>query len=147
MAFSLNKAQLIGVLGRDAETSFTTSNLAITKFSIATTHSRKTKDGNWENLTTWHNVTAFGLNDFTKDQLKKGAKVYVEGRIDHQSYEKDGQTKYFTSIVVNGFDGIIPLDKKEGYSSSSSNSNDGSFTESAPAPDSGGDDSADDLPF
>ena len=141
MAFSLNKAQLIGQLGRDAETSFTTSNLAITKFSVATTHSRKTKDGNWENLTTWHNVTAFGLNDFLKDQLKKGAKVYVEGRIDHQQYEKDGQTKYFTSIICD-FNGIIPLDKRDGTQSSG-----GSFTESAPMPDSKNDDSNDDLPF
>lgn len=141
MAFSLNKAQLIGQLGRDAETSFTTSNLAITKFSVATTHSRKTKDGNWENLTTWHNVTAFGLNDFLKDQLKKGAKFYVEGRIDHQQYEKDGQTKYFTSIISD-FNGIIPLDKR-GESQASSG---GSFTESAPAP-SGSNDTVDDLPF
>jgi single-strand DNA-binding protein len=144
MAFSLNKAQLIGVLGRDAETSFTTSNLAITKFSIATTHSRKTKDGNWENETTWHNITAFGLNDFLKDQLKKGKKFYIEGRIDHNSYEKDGQTKYFTSIITD-FNGIIPLDKKDDYSGSSSSG--GSFTQSAPAPDSQSDESADDLPF
>lgn len=112
MAFSLNKAQLIGQLGQDAETSFTTSNLSVTKFSIATTHSKKDSSGNWENLTTWHNVTAFGLNDFLKDQLKKGRKFYIEGRIDHNSYEKDGQTKYFTSIICD-FNGIIPLDKKE----------------------------------
>ena len=110
MGFSLNKAQLIGQLGQDATTSFTTTNLSVTKFSIATTHSRKTKDGNWENETTWHNVTAFGLNDFLKDQLKKGRKFYIEGRIDHQTYEKDGQTKYFTSIICD-FNGIIPLDK------------------------------------
>jgi len=145
MAFSLNKAQLIGNLGKDAETSFTTSNLSVTKFTVATTHSRKTKDGNWENLTTWHNITAFGLNDFTKDKLKKGAKVYIEGRIEHQSYEKDGQTKYYTSILVNNFDGIIPLDKRDD-SSSGSSSDGGSFTESAPAPESK-DGTADDLPF
>ena len=112
MAFSLNKAQLIGQLGKDAETTFTSSNLAITKFSIATTHSKKGQDGNWENITTWHNITAFGLNDYLKDQLIKGKKFYIEGRIDHQSYEKDGQTKYFTSIICD-FNGIIPLDKKE----------------------------------
>ncbi len=145
MAFSLNKAQLIGQLGRDAETSFTTSNLSITKFSVATTHSRKTKDGNWENLTTWHNVTAFGLNDFLKDQLKKGAKVYVEGRIDHQQYEKDGQTKYYTTIISD-FNGIIPLDKRDGSQGGYSSGNSGgSFTESAPKP--AGDDPVDDLPF
>ncbi len=103
---------LIGVLGKDAETTFTTSNVAVTKFSVATTHSKK-KGETWENITTWHNCTAFSLNDFTTDKLKKGAKVYVEGRIDHQTYEKDGQTKHFTQIIVNGFDGIIILDKKD----------------------------------
>ncbi|MCF6270817.1 MAG: single-stranded DNA-binding protein [Melioribacteraceae bacterium] len=144
MAFSLNKAQLIGNLGKDAETSFTTSNLSVTKFTLATTHSRKTKDGNWENLTTWHNITAFGLNDFLKDQLKKGKKFYIEGRIDHNSYEKDGQTKYFTSILCD-FNGIIPLERKDDYSSGSS-SDSGTFTESAPAPASN-ESTADDLPF
>ncbi|PIQ09337.1 MAG: single-stranded DNA-binding protein [Ignavibacteriales bacterium CG18_big_fil_WC_8_21_14_2_50_31_20] len=142
MAFSLNKAQLIGIIGRDAETSFTTSNLAVTKFSMATTHSRKTKDGNWENETTWHNITAFGLNDFLKDKLKKGAKVYVEGRIDHNSYEKDGQTKYFTSIITD-FNGIIPLDKKDDTGESSHGA---SFTESASAP-KDENNAEDDLPF
>jgi single-strand DNA-binding protein len=109
MSFSLNRASLIGVLGKDAETTFTTSNVAVTKFSVATTHSKKSKDGNWENLTTWHNVTAFELNDYTLGQLKKGAKVYVEGRIDNQTYEKDGKKKYFSQIVTSGFDGIITL--------------------------------------
>jgi len=144
MAFSLNKAQLIGIIGRDAETSFTTSNLSVTKFSVATSHSKKTKDGGWEEVTTWHNVTAFGLNDFIKDQLKKGKKVYVEGRIDHQSYEKDGQTKYFTSIITD-FNGIIPLDRRDDHSGSAA-SNSGSFSESAPVQD-GNANSDDDLPF
>ncbi len=146
MEFALNKAQLIGNLGRDAETSFTTSNISVTKFSIATTHSRKSKDGNWETITTWHNIVAFGLNDFLKNQLKKGKKFYIEGRIDHNSYEKDGQTKYYTSIICD-FNGIIPLDKKDDYSSGSSSSGSGgSFTESAPAPESSNE-TADDLPF
>jgi len=142
MPFSLNKVQLIGSLGKDAENSFTTSNLSITKFSVATTHSRKNKDGGWENETTWHNVTAFGLNDFLKDQLKKGAKVYVEGRIDHQRYEKDGQTKYFTSILTD-FNGIIPLDKRGDTSGGESTG--GSFTQDAPENTSSSEN--DDLPF
>jgi single-strand DNA-binding protein len=144
MAFSLNKVQLIGNLGKDAETSFTTSNLAVTKFSVATTRGKKTKDGNWENETTWHNIVAFGLNDFIKDQLKRGAKVYVEGRLDYQQYEKDGQTKYYTSIIADS-NGIIPLDRKESNYSGSSDSG-GSFTESAPAQDDTSEEK-DDLPF
>ena len=145
MAFSLNKAQLIGQLGKDAETSFTTSNLSVTKFTIATTHSRKNQSGEWENLTTWHNITAFGLNDFLKDQLKKGKKFYIEGRIDHSSYEKDGQTKYFTSIICD-FNGIIPLDKKEDYHSESSSGGNHYSENSVDNSDRGGA-PTDDLPF
>ena len=112
MAFSLNKQELIGQLGKDAETSFTTSNLAITKFSIATEHSKKGKDGNWENITTWHNCTAFSLAQYHLDGLKKGRKVYVSGRTEHQQYEKDGITKYFTSVIVSPME-LILLDKQE----------------------------------
>jgi len=80
MAFSLNKIMLIGNLGRDVETRFTTANnVSISSFSIATTHSYKGKDGNWVNETTWHNVTVFNLSDFMKENLKKGRKVFVEG--------------------------------------------------------------------
>ncbi len=82
MAFSLNKIMLIGNLGRDAETRFTTNNLSVTNFSIATTRSFKDKDGNWQNETTWHNVTGFNLSDYYKDNLKKGKKFYIEAGSD-----------------------------------------------------------------
>ncbi len=141
MAFSLNKVMLIGTLGRDAETSFTTSNVSVTKFSIATEHSRKDKDGNWQKETSWHNIVAFGLSDFYKDALKKGAKVYVEGRLDYQRYEKDGQTKFYTSIISD-FNGIIPLDRRGEAPEASSNT---TFTQDAPESSSSSE--ADDLPF
>lgn len=86
----LNKTMLIGNLGRDAETRYTTENLSITTFSIATTHNWKPKDGDWVNDTTWHDITCFNLNDYDKDILKKGNKIYVEGRITIKSYV-DGQ--------------------------------------------------------
>lgn len=110
MAFSLNKAMLIGNLGRDAETRFTPSNVEVTNFSIATTYGRKDQSGNWTDETTWHNVAAFNLSDFYKNSLRKGAKVYVEGRINTREYEKDGQKKYYTEIIANQ---IIPLDPRE----------------------------------
>ncbi|VAX18749.1 Single-stranded DNA-binding protein [hydrothermal vent metagenome] len=143
MPFSLNKVMLIGTLGRDSETSFTTSNVSVTKFSIATEHSRKDKDGNWQRDTSWHNIVAFGLSDFYKDALKKGAKVYVEGRLDYQRYEKDGQTKYYTSIIAD-FNGIIPLDRR-GETSEASSGGGASFTQDAP--ESSESSEADDLPF
>lgn len=141
MPFSLNKVQLIGTLGRDAETSFTTSNVSVTKFSIATEHSRKDKEGNWENETTWHNIVAFGLSDFFRDGLKKGARFYIEGRITHNSYEKDGNKRYYTELIVD-FNGLIPLDRRDGGSASSSG---GTFTQDAPDKKDSNED--DDLPF
>ncbi len=119
MAFSLNKVMLIGNLGRDSETRVTSSNVSVTSFSIATENSYKGKDGNWVNETTWHNIVSWNLSDYFKEVLKKGSKVYVEGRIQTDSYtDKDGIKKYSTKIVS---DKIIPLDGR-GDSSSSSNS-------------------------
>lgn len=120
MAFSLNKIMLIGNLGQDAETRFTTNNTAITSFSVATTYSRKDQSGNWTNETTWHNVIAFSLSDFFKEKLKKGAKVFVEGRLAKRDYtNKEGVKVYVTEIVSEK---IIPLDKSEETSNTNSDS-------------------------
>ena len=108
MAFSLNRIMLIGNLGRDAETRFTTSNVSVTSFSIATTFGYKGKDGNWQNETTWHNIVAFNLSDYFKDNLKKGRKFYVEGRLTKRDYtDKEGNKRYSTDIVI---DKLIPLE-------------------------------------
>lgn len=115
MAFSLNRVMLIGNLGQDAETKYTTNNLAVTTFSIATTRSYKGKDGEWINETTWHNIVAFNLPDFFKDGLKKGKKFYVEGRIQKRDYtDKEGIKRYVTEIVSEK---LIPLDSKGSNSS------------------------------
>ncbi len=140
MAFSLNKIMLIGNLGRDAETRFTTNNLSVTNFSLATTYSYKGKDGNWVNETTWHNITSFNLSDYFKDNLKKGKKIYVEGRLQKREYtDKEGIKRYSTDVISER---IIPLD-----SSSDGGSSDSTFSESgsdASAPDV---ENNEDLPF
>lgn len=123
MAFSLNKVQLIGNLGQDAETRFTSNNTPVTSFSIATTRSYKGKDENWVNETTWHNVVAWNLSEFYQKALKKGKKFYIEGRIQTRSYEdKEGVKKYVTEIIADNFSGIIPLEGKENYGGGESNS-------------------------
>ena len=115
MAFSLNKITLIGNLGSDAETRFTTNNVPVTSFSLATTYSYKGKDGNWVNDTTWHNVVAFSLPDFYRDALKKGKKFYIEGRLSKRDYtDKDGIKRYVTEVIAEKYGGIIPLDSREG---------------------------------
>ena len=122
MAFSLNKVMLIGNLGRDAETRFTTNNVSVTNFSLATTRSYKDKDGNWQNETTWHNVTGFNLSDFYKDSLKKGKKFYIEGRISKRDYnDKDGNKRTSTDVIIEQ---LIPLE-------SSKNGSEGTAEDSA----------------
>jgi single-strand DNA-binding protein len=108
MAFSLNKVMLIGNLGKDAETRFTTNNLSVTNFTIATSNSYKGKDGNWVNETTWHNIVSFNLSDYMKENLKKGRKFYIEGRISKRDYtDKDGIKRYASEVVSER---LIPLD-------------------------------------
>ena len=130
MAFSLNKIMLIGNLGRDAETRFTTSNVSVTSFTMATTNSYKGKDGNWLNETTWHNIVSFNLSDYYKENLKKGKKFYIEGRITKRDYtDKEGIKRYSTDVVAEK---IIPLDTASGDSSTyeSNNSTAGELSES-----------------
>ncbi len=99
MGFSLNKVMLIGNLGRDAETRFTQNNVGVTNYSIATSHSYKGKDDNWVEQTTWHNIVSFNLSDYYRDRLKKGTKIFVEGRINKRQYEKDGAQIGIVEIV------------------------------------------------
>ncbi len=141
MAFSLNKIMLIGNLGRDAETRFTTNNVSVTSFAMATTHSYKGKDGNWQNETTWHNVVAFNLSDYYKEVLKKGKKVYVEGRLTKRDYtDKDGIKRYSTDVYL---DKLIPLESNDsGGGQYSKNDNE----EVSSAPDMEVEEN-DDLPF
>jgi len=115
MAFSLNRITLIGNLGRDAETRFLAdSNLAITNFSLATTHSYKGKNGDWVNETTWHRITAFNVSDFMKENLKKGKKFYVEGRLTNREYtDKDGVKRYSTDVIAER---MFPLEATGGGS-------------------------------
>jgi single-strand DNA-binding protein len=112
MAFSLNKIMLIGNLGRDAETRFTTNNVSVTNFSLATTHSYKGKNGDWVNETTWHNIVSFNLSEYFKENLKKGKKFYIEGRLTKKDYtDKDGNKRSSTEVIS---DRMIPLEPISG---------------------------------
>jgi single-strand DNA-binding protein len=135
MAFSLNKIMLIGRLGRDAETRFTTNNVSVTNFSIATDYRYKGKNGDWVNETTWHNIVSFNLSDYFKENLKKGKKFYVEGRLTKRDYtDKDGNKRFSTEVISER---LIPLEP----SSESTGSTEEESTEPKVA------DENDDLPF
>lgn len=114
MAKGLNKVMLIGHLGKDPEMSYTPSGVAVCKFSLATNDGYKGEDGNWIETTEWHNITAWRkLAETCSQYLKKGSKIYLEGKIQTDTYEKDGKKNYFTKIVMNE---LVMLDKKEGGS-------------------------------
>jgi single-strand DNA-binding protein len=108
MPFYLNKVQLIGHLGRNAEFRLTTSQREITSFTVATIYSYKNKDGEWVRETTWHRVLYyFTLSDYYREYLKKGAKVYIEGRLHSREYtDNDKIRKVAWEILA---DQIIPL--------------------------------------
>jgi single-strand DNA-binding protein len=97
----LNKAMLIGNLGKDPEVRFTGDGKAVCKFSVATSESWIDAGGQKQERTTWHNVVVWGkAGEACGKHLEKGSRVYLEGRIDNRSYEKDGVTKYITEIVA-----------------------------------------------
>lgn len=98
----LNKATLIGNLGRDPEVRYTPDGLAVANFSIATSEKWKDKNsGEMQERTEWHRIVAFGrLGEICGEYLSKGKQVYIEGRIQTRSWEKDGVTRYTTEIVA-----------------------------------------------
>ncbi|PNS09424.1 single-stranded DNA-binding protein [Solilutibacter silvestris] len=102
MARGINKVILVGNLGNDPDIKYTQGGMAICTLSIATTTVRKDKDGNQQEKTEWHRVKLFGkLGEIAGEYLKKGREVYVEGRIEYGSYEKDGVKHYTTDIVAD----------------------------------------------
>jgi single-strand DNA-binding protein len=100
MAKGINRVILIGNLGKDPELTHTQSNLAIAKFSLATTEGKKNSSGAWEDVTEWHNIVLFGKTAETAGaNLHKGSQVYIEGRIQCDSWEEAGVKKYMTKII------------------------------------------------
>ena len=109
---SVNKVILIGHLGRDAETKFTPSNVAMTRFSVAT--NRRWKDqqsGEWKEETDWANVVLWRQENLA-NYLTKGKQVYVEGRLQTRSWDdKDGKKQYSTEVVAED---VILLGGRDG---------------------------------
>jgi len=100
---SVNKAILVGRLGQKPELKYTASQMAVVNLSVATTESRKDRDGNYKDETEWSRVVVFGKTaEFVANYLDKGALVYVEGRLQTRSWEnKDGVKMNTTEIVAN----------------------------------------------
>jgi len=99
---SVNKVILLGHLGKDAETRFTSGGASVTTFSIAT--NRRWKDqqtGEWKDQTDWHNIVLWRQENLGQF-LTKGKQVYVEGRLQTSSYDdKDGNKRYKTEVIAD----------------------------------------------
>ena len=111
MARTLNKVMLIGNVGRDPELKHTPSGIPVTSFNLATTDSWKDRAGNLQKHTDWHNVVAWrGLAEICHKLVKKGARIYVEGKLQTRNFEdKSGIKKHIVEVLI---DNMLLLDAK-----------------------------------
>jgi single-strand DNA-binding protein len=143
---SVNKVILIGNLGQDPELRYTSAGVAVATFTLATNESWKDQDGNTQERTQWHNLVAWRkLAEICGEYLKKGSRIYVEGRLQYRNYDdKNGVKRYVTEIVI---DQMMMLDSKGASHSNGSSS----AASTAPSPsqpqEESGPEKADDLPF
>lgn len=101
---SVNKVILIGNLGKDPEVKYTPQGTPVAKLTIATNERFKDKDGQWQDRTEWHNVVLWQrLAEIAGEYLKKGGKVYIEGKLQTRSWEdkQTNQKRYMTEVVAN----------------------------------------------
>src|SRR6056297_1513262 len=143
MARGINKVILIGNLGADPEVRYTPANTAVCNISVATTDQLRDKQtGEQQEKTEWHRVVMFNrLGEIAGEYLKKGSKVYIEGRLQTRKWQgQDGQDRYTTEIVANE---MQMLDSRGGNTQSGAGN-----TRSGAGNAQGGDDFDDrDVPF
>ena len=157
MVGSVNKVILLGNLGRDPEIRSMQSGKKMASFSIAT--SKRWKDRNTQEQkenTSWHNIVVFneGLVEIIEKYIKKGSKIYVEGELSTRKYQdKDGNDRYTTEVVLQGYNSNLTMLGSGGSSSSSINDNSQSVENSQQINDSftnetsDSTNSEDDIPF
>ena len=110
---TVNKAILVGNLGADPEIRYTASGSAVASLRIATTRAWKDRNTNeLQEETQWHRVVLFGkLAENLGSRLHKGAKIYIEGRLQTRTYEKEGQTHYSTEVVAESVECLSSLSR------------------------------------
>ena len=140
MAKSVNKVILLGNVGKDPEIRSTGGGAMVANFTLATSDRFQDAQGNWQDRTEWHNLVAFKRTaEIVRDYVKKGSKLYIEGKIQTRSWDdkESGQKKYRTEIIVND---LSLLSGREdggttsgGYSRGTSTSGSGNYDQ-RPAP-------------
>src|SRR5580698_3368204 len=104
MSKGINKAFLLGHVGKDPEIRSTNGGSIVASFSLATADRAKDAQGNWQDKTEWHNLVAFNRTaEIVRDYVKKGTQLYIEGKIQTRSWDdkESGKKKYRTEILVN----------------------------------------------
>lgn len=112
MSRTLNKVMLIGNVGKDPEVHFTPSGVKVAQLRLATSETWKDKDGAIQEHTDWHTIIAWrGLADVVERLVRRGSRLYVEGKIQSRSFDdRDGNKRYVTEIVA---DSLLVLDAKK----------------------------------
>lgn len=135
MAKSVNKVILLGNVGKDPEIRSTGGGTMVANFSLATSERYKDQQGNWQDRTEWHNVVAYGrLAEIVRDYVKKGSKLFIEGRLTTRNWEDKeyaGRKVYRTEIIVN--DLSLLSAREEGATGSRPNSSAAHFDQRPPA--------------
>jgi len=134
----MNKAMVIGNLGNDPEIRYTQKGAAVATFSIATTEKWKDADGVQQEHTDWHRIVAWkGLAEICGDHLKKGSKVYIEGKIQTRKWEDNGIIRYTTEIIAKSMEmlGGKNVDRETASSATPGNAAHGNNVDNPPAPD------------
>jgi single-strand DNA-binding protein len=161
MARSVNKVTLLGNVGKDPEIRSTPGGTMVANLTLATSDRQKDAQGNWQDRTEWHNLVAFTRTaEIVRDYVKKGSKLYIEGKIQTRSWDdkESGQKRYRTEIIVNE---LVLLSGREegaggqgGYSRSSSSAGSSASFDQRPSTPAGHDEYAqsaeisdDDIPF
>jgi single-strand DNA-binding protein len=161
MARSVNKVTLLGNVGKDPEIRSSASGVMVANLTLATSDRYQDAQGNWQDRTEWHTLVAFKRTaEIVRDYVKKGSKLYIEGKLQTRSWDdKEGVKKYRTEIIVNELVLLSSRDEGSGgggaggYSRPASSA--ASFDQRTPPAAAGGQDeysqqaeiSDDDIPF
>lgn len=135
MAKSLNKVMLIGNLGKDPEVKYTPQGTPVARLALATNERFKDKEGQWQDRTEWHNVVLWQrLAEIAGEYLRKGSKVYIEGRLQTRSWDdkQTNQKRYMTEVVAS--DLLLLSGRGDGESAGYSRGGGSNFDQRTPEP-------------
>ena len=136
MAKSVNKVILLGNVGKDPEIRSTGGGTMVANFTLATSDRFQDAQGNWQDRTEWHNLVAFKRTaEIVRDYVKKGSKLYIEGKIQTRSWDdkETGAKRYRTEIIVNDLSLLSGRDEGGASRPANSSGSTASFDQRQPA--------------